>query len=128
MEVNVKIIEILAPQTFTSSRDGSSIVKNVFVGETAGQYPKKIAFSVIGEDKFKLMNIVVGNTYNVSFDVESRQWKDKWFTECSAWKTVSMDGTVTTVIKASDAVQAVATDNPNPSSVTEKKDDDDLPF
>lgn len=127
MEISVKIIEVLAPQTFTSSRDGSSIVKNVFIGETAGQYPKKIAFSVIGEDKFRLMNIVVGNTYNVSFDVESRQWRDKWFTECSAWKTVSMDGTVTTVIKASDAVQAVATGNPNPSSVTEKKDDD-LPF
>ena len=92
MEINVRVVKILAPQTFTSSRDGSSVVKNTFVGETSGQYPKKIAFSVIGEEKFKQMAIVVGSNYAVSFDVESREWKDKWFTEASAWRAMCIDG------------------------------------
>lgn len=122
MEINVKIIKILAPQTFTSSRDGSSVVKNTFVGETAGQYPKKIAFSVIGEDKFKQMNVIVGNTYNVSFDIESREWNGKWFTEASAWRALCVDGQQAAQQPASPVPNA----QPAPAQEAEKKDD--LPF
>lgn len=92
MEITVKVIAILDAQKFTSQRTGNEYIKNTFVGETQGQYPKKIAFSVMGEDKFKQMNIVVGGNYNVSFDVESREWQQKWFTEASAWKAVCLDG------------------------------------
>lgn len=92
MEIQVKIVNVLPVQTFTSSKTGNSYAKYTFVGETAGQYPKKIAFSVMGEDKFNQMGIVVDGTYNVSFDVESREWQGKWFTEASAWRAQRMDG------------------------------------
>ena len=92
MEIQVKIVNVLPVQTFTSSKTGNSYSKYTFVGETAGQYPKKIAFTVMGEDKFNGMGIVVGGTYTVSFDVESREWQGKWFTECQAWRAVRMDG------------------------------------
>ena len=46
----------------------------------------------MGEDKFNGMGIVVDGTYTVSFDVESREWNGKWFTEASAWKAVRIDG------------------------------------
>lgn len=92
MEIQVKIVNVLPVQTFTSSKTGNSYSKYTFVGETAGQYPKKIAFSVMGEDKFKGMGIVVDGTYTVSFDVESREWQGKWFTEASAWRAQRMDG------------------------------------
>lgn len=91
MEIQVKIVNVLPVQTFTSSKTGNSYSKYTFVGETAGQYPKKIAFTVMGEDKFNGMGIVVGGTYTVSFDVESREWQGKWFTEASAWKAVRID-------------------------------------
>ena len=92
MEIQVKIVNVLPVQTFTSSKTGNSYSKYTFVGETAGQYPKKIAFTVMGEDKFNGMGIVVDGTYTVSFDVESREWNGKWFTEASAWKAVRIDG------------------------------------
>lgn len=92
MEIQVKIVKVLDAQRFVSKKDGSEIVKNTFVGETAGQYPKKIAFTVMGAEKFSQMGIVVGGTYTVSFDVESREWQGKWFTEASAWKAVRIDG------------------------------------
>lgn len=92
MEIQVKIIKVLETQSFTSQKTGNVYVKNVFVGETQGQYPKNIAFAVMGEDKFAQMGIVVGGTYNVSFDVESREWRGRWFTEVSAWKAVRIDG------------------------------------
>ena len=69
MEIQVKIVNVLPVQTFTSSKTGNSYSKYTFVGETAGQYPKKIAFTVMGEDKFNGMGIVVDGTYTVSFDV-----------------------------------------------------------
>ena len=92
MEIQVKIVNVLPVQTFTSSKTGNSYSKYTFVGETAGQYPKKIAFTVMGEDKFNGMGIVVDGTYTVSFDGESREWNGKWFTEASAWKAVRIDG------------------------------------
>ena len=92
MEISGKIVKILDTQRFTSQRNGNEYVKNTFVIETQGNYPKRIAFSVMGEDKFTQMGIVVGGTYNVSFDVESREWQGKWFTECSAWRVQRIDG------------------------------------
>ena len=92
MEISGTVIKILGTQKFVSQKNGNEYVKNTFVIETQGNYPKKIAFSVMGDDKFSVMNIVVGGTYTVSFDVESREWQGRWFTEASAWKAVRIDG------------------------------------
>lgn len=92
MDIQVRIVKILDAQRFVSQKNGETYVKNIFIGETLGQYPKKVAFSVMGEERFKAMNIVVGGSYTVSFDVESREWQGKWFTECQAWRAVRMDG------------------------------------
>lgn len=122
MEITGKVISILEPQRFTSKKDGSEIVKNFFVIETQGQYPKKIAFSVLGEDRFKQMALAVGNTYNVSFDIESREWSGKWFTDVSAWRALCVDG----------QQQAQQTQSPvpnaQPAPEQEEKPKDDLPF
>ena len=92
-DITGKVIAILEPQRFVSSKNGNEYVTTVFVIETQGQYPKKVAMKVMGEDKFKQMGIVMGGTYNVSFDVESREWKGKYYTECQAWRTQRVDGT-----------------------------------
>lgn len=90
-DITGKVIAILEPQRFVSQKNGNEYVTNVFVIETQGQYPKKVAMKVMGEDKFKQMGIVMGGTYNVSFDVESREWNSKYYTECQAWKAVRLD-------------------------------------
>lgn len=92
-DITGKVIAILEPQRFVSQKNGNEYVTTVFVIETQGQYPKKVAMKVMGEDKFKQMGIVMGGTYNVSFDVESREWKGKYYTECQAWRTQRVDGT-----------------------------------
>ena len=93
MEIQGKVIAILEPQRFVSSKNGNEYITTVFVIETPGQYPKKVAMKVMGEDKFKQMGIVMGGIYTVSFDVESREWQGKWFTECQAWRTQRVDCT-----------------------------------
>lgn len=122
MEIQGKIISVLKPQRFVSQKNGNEYVTTVFIIETQGQYPKKVAMKVMGEDKFKQMGIVMGGTYNVSFDVESREWQGKWFTECQAWRAVRMDGQ-----------QASTNANPSPAPQSHahndaKTDDSNLPF
>lgn len=91
MEIQGNVIKILDTQKFVSKKDGNEYVKNAFVVETVGQYPKRVCFTVMGADKWGVMSIVEGKSYSVSFDVESREWQGKWFTDCMAWKAVSLE-------------------------------------
>ena len=121
-DITGKVIAILEPLRFVSKKNGNEYMTTVFVIETTGQYPKKVAMKVMGEDKFKQMGIVMGGTYNVSFDVESREWQGKWFTECQAWRAVRMDGH-----------QASTNESPSPAPQPQahndsKTDDSNLPF
>ena len=134
MEIQGKVIAILEPQRFVSSKNGNEYITTVFVIETAGQYPKKAAMKVMGEDKFKQMGIVMGGTYNVSFDVESREWQGKWFTECQAWRTQRVDGTQEQTQQAATHTQQqpapAPAQNPLPENNggDEEQNANDLPF
>lgn len=141
MEIQGKVVAVLNPQSYTSQKNGNTYVTNQFVIETQGQYPKKVAFKVMGEDKFKQMGIVMGGIYNVSFDVESREWQGKWFTECQAWRAVRMDGQQQAAAPAPAANAGTTTGNapsapaptsaPAASPMPETTGDtpaDDLPF
>ena len=127
MEITGKVVSVLEPQSFTSKKDGSVVVKHFFVIETQGQYPKKVAFSVIGDEKFRQMNIVVGGTYNVSFDVESREWQGKWFSDVSAWRALRMDGAQAQQGQQAQSPTPSAQPAPQPSQQQEQPKDD-LPF
>lgn len=130
MEISIKVVKILDVQRFTSSKTGNEYVKNIFVGTTQGQFPKKIAFSVMGEDKFQQMGIVVDGMYDVSFDVESREWNGKYFTECNAWFAKRIDNGVVGNQQHAQNVQdnhsANTTNNLSPQQSSE--DDSSLPF
>lgn len=133
-DITGKVIAILEPQRFVSKKNGNEYVTTVFVIETQGQYPKKVAMKVMGEDKFKQMGIVMGGTYNVSFDVESREWNSKYYTECQAWRTQRVDGTQEqTQQAATQTTQKQATSptkNPLPenNSGCDGEQNVDLPF
>lgn len=91
MELNIKVEQLLQPQTF-SKKDGSQCVRNSFVGiTTTGQYDKRVKFDVLNQETWGKMQLRVGGSYNVSFDIESREWNGKWFTSCNAWKAISLD-------------------------------------
>ena len=92
MELNVQIVKILPVQTF-AKKDGSNGVRNTFVGRTMdSQYPKEVCFQVIGEERWSQMGIREGGSYVISFDIESRAWKEQYITNCNAWKSVCLDG------------------------------------
>lgn len=83
MEMSGTVIHILPKQTGTN-KTGNTWEKQDFVIQTGGQYPKKLCFAVWG-DKIAKFQIKEGEEITVSFDVESREYMGKYYTDVKAW-------------------------------------------
>jgi hypothetical protein len=67
------------------SKNGSNWREREYVIETDGQYPKKCAFKVKGDNIGKF-NIQFGETITAHLDINAHDWQGKWFNEVTAWK------------------------------------------
>jgi hypothetical protein len=84
LELSGKIIQILPEQTGTGKNGQWS--RQDFIIETQEQYPRKVCFSAWG-DKVSLLKALKTDTgVNVSFNVESREYNSKWYTDLRVWK------------------------------------------
>jgi len=81
MNATLKVIQV-NPTVTGQSAKGEWSKTEVITEETTGQFPKKIALTIWGT---KLPIPVVGQTYDFSFDIESREYNGRWFTECKTW-------------------------------------------
>ena len=87
MQVTAKLIQILPLQTGTN-KSGAAWKKQDIIVETAAQYPKKICISIWG-DKIDKNLLQEGAQLTISFDVESREYNGRWYTDVKAWKVES---------------------------------------
>ena len=83
MELTAKLIQLLPLQT-GSGKNGQWKKQDIIV-ETEGTYPKKVCVSIWG-DKINENNLKVGNMLKISFDVESREYNGRWYTDVKAWR------------------------------------------
>lgn len=86
MEFTGKIIAILTPKSGVSKATGNEWKAQEFVIENHDQYPKKMCFEVFGAEKIEQFGIQMGEELTVSFDIDARQWQDRWFNSIRAWK------------------------------------------
>lgn len=83
MELSGKIIVDLPMQTGTS-KAGNPWKKKEWVIETFGTYPKKVKFHIFG-DRADAIHFELDKNYTVSFDLESREFNGKWYTDVSVF-------------------------------------------
>ena len=85
MELIGKIIEECPIQEGTS-RSGNPWKKRMYIVETQESYPKKVALTVFGSDRVAATEAAVklGDTVRVSFDLESREYNGRWYTDAMA--------------------------------------------
>lgn len=85
LTLTLTIIDLPAPLTGTS-KSGNPWVKQPVIGETSGQYPRKVALSLFGSalDKYKHL-LQTGRTLTFSIDIESREFNGRWYTDVIAW-------------------------------------------
>lgn len=83
MEIEGRIIYDLPLQSGTS-KAGNAWKKKEWVLETFGNYPRKVKFHVFG-DRVDTMRLEQGKDYVLSFDLESREFNGKWYTDVNVY-------------------------------------------
>ncbi len=86
MEIEGRLIQKLGIQSGKSAR--GDWAKQEFVIEfQEGNFPSKACFSVWGADKVKdLEKYQPGDQIKVAFNVSSREFNGKWYTDLRAWR------------------------------------------
>lgn len=92
MEIIVTIKKINDIQEY-QARNGNTYKKFSFVGETDEQYAKNICFTCGNENIWQKFNLVIGEQFKICFDISSREWNGRWFTEANAWRATQLSGT-----------------------------------
>jgi len=94
LELNGTITVISEVQEGTAKSSGNAWKKCGFAVETKGEYPKSVYFTVFGEEKVDnlLKFNKVGQNVDVSFNVESREYDGKYYTDLNAWKIFAGGG------------------------------------
>jgi hypothetical protein len=85
MEITGKLIQKLPVQSGVSSQ-GNNWSKAEFVIETVEQYPKKVCANLWGDRAKALDQFQLGSLITVSFDLESREYNGRWYTDVKAWR------------------------------------------
>ena len=74
------VFAILPEQSGTSARGEWHNQNVVFEMKTNSQYPRKVSVKFFNK-RDEVARLVVGGTYNVTFDVESREYQGRWYTD-----------------------------------------------
>jgi len=115
MQLTAKLTQLLPIQTGTG-KNGEWKKQDIIV-ETDGQYPKKVCISIWG-DKINEQQLSIGNTLTIDFDIESREFSGRWYTDLKAWKIEVANQNILSVNNL---------ENIEPLDLSEEKDDG-LPF
>ena len=123
MQIQGNIVKVFEPRSGTSS-SGKQWSSLDFVVEVPGQYPRRIALNIFGEERIKTLAPKVGEVnVVVDFDIDAHEYNGRFYNEIKAWnitRTVQQNAASVTT-----ALQGAA--NPmNPQTAAQSSDD--LPF
>lgn len=130
LQITGNIIQKLELQSGTS-KAGNPWQKQGYVLETVSNYPRKVYFTFFGE-RVNQYPLNIGDLVTVSFDIESREYNGRWYTDINAWKAekatqTAVPGAPTPAAPAPDADPFGAPVAPfAPEAGGSQKDD--LPF
>ena len=84
MDFEGKVLEILPPVSGQSAR-GTWERQTVVFEQANKQYGKEIAVTFMNKAQ-DVASLRVGESYTVSFDIESRNYQGRWYTDVRAWR------------------------------------------
>ena len=126
MELEGRIARKLPVQQGTSAR--GAWAKQEFIFEyQEGNFPSQICMNVWGEDKVRdLEKYQVGDKVKISFNLSSREYNGRWYTDVRAWR-IETAGAVQPGQQYAPAASATAP-MPTAADMSTPLSDDDLPF
>lgn len=93
MEIKGTIVQVLPPQSGISKAGNAWKKQEYILENNEGQFPRKICFTCFGQTA-DTIQLQVGQRIIASFDVESREYNGRWFTEARLWRAVPDEATI----------------------------------
>lgn len=121
MDIKGRLVQILPLQSGTS-KAGNGWSKQEFIIESDEQFPKKVCFTLFGDKVSLLEGLAVGAQVEVAFNLESREFNGKWYSNINAWKLIPVQ------TKAAGSPEFAPDDVPLPPEPYEGEPYNDLPF
>ncbi len=134
MDIKGKIIQKLDLQSGTS-KAGNAWKKQEYVLETMDSFPRKVKFDFFG-DRADQYPLEVGDVITLSYDIESREFNGRWYTDIRGFKAVKEDPNAVAASPApypaagepTPAPAGEAAPTPPVESFDQPAAGDDLPF
>lgn len=127
--VTGRIIQVLPPQGGTS-KAGNPWRKQEYVLETTDNYPKKICFNFFN-DRIDQNPIQLGDMINLQFDLESREYNGRWYTDVRGWRAEKVEAGQQNTNNWQQGVNNInqpGNMNLGPQALDSADDNDQLPF
>jgi hypothetical protein len=125
MEISGRVYKVMPVQS-GMGKTGNEWRKIDFVVETDAKYDNKICFTAWSDRVSDVENLTIGQKVKVSFDVASREYNERWYTDIKAWKIdVESEGGQTAYASSSAPQSNPA---PAPQAAAQDSVEDDLPF
>lgn len=125
MEIKGRVIQAL-PEVSGISKAGNAWKKKEYVIENnEGQFPRKIAFTCFGDNADKI-NLQVGQDVTIYFDIESREFNGRWYTDIRCWRADIDQPAAAAPVQAPGATAAPGAVPPPPPMP--QGGDDEFPF
>ena len=128
------VFAVLPAQTGTSARGEWHSQNVVFEMKTNSQYPRKVSVKFFNK-RDEVARLVVGASYNVTFDVESREYQGRWYTDVLGRRVEPKEAAQVAQAQyreplptAAPAPAPVAVPMPTEEPTVAAQDVDDLPF
>lgn len=137
LELEGRIARKLNVQTGTSAR--GAWAKQEFILEyQEGNFPTQVCLNVWGDDKVReLDKYQVGDKVKISFNLSSREYNGRWYTDVRAWRIEPAGAAAPAQTQTPGYNSAPATDSypapaaapmPSADDMSSPLEDDDLPF
>ena len=123
MELTGKIIAVMQAKSGVSTKTGNNWMTQEYVIEVPGQYPKRCAFSVFGEDRIKQFNLQSGDDVTIQFDIDAREFNGRWYNDVRVYNVIR--GQVQQAVVTNTSVASSSFPSPDE---TQSSDGDELPF
>ena len=128
MEFEGIVFKKLPATSGTSARGEWHRQDVVFEVVLQSPYPRKACVTFFNKQD-EVARLVVGAKYIVSFDIESREFKERWYTDLRAWKVEPKEAEQVAQAVAAPQVEApMPTDEPAMPTASSAQPIDDLPF
>ena len=131
LEFEGNLVKVLSE--VTGQGKNGAWVKQDFVLETEDQYPKKACFSAWGDKVADLKSLSLGEKLRVTFNAESREYNEKWYTDLRAVRIDQVSGGSPVPSSSSSPTQNQGSTAPRQAPPVAdlpsfSADDQDLPF